>query len=150
MVEPELIDLLGYSRKRLLPTRILPLDRSTLVSAERVRKSIDLNLSKAIPHGALYHSRSKPDLVVLGQAKGSTQLFDQDALFSVGGCRQADVLFGLFGLSNGNLLLSRLSRGQQFVDVLGHGRASFECVLPVAKVPLSSASNRPFDQDQVL
>ena len=40
MVEPQLIDLLGYSRKRLLPTRILPLNRSTLVGAERVRKSI--------------------------------------------------------------------------------------------------------------
>src|SRR3954454_18420709 len=87
MVEPELIDLPGYSRKRLLPTRILPLNRSTLVGAERVRKSIDLNLSKAIPHGALYHSRSKPDLVVLRQARGFTQLFDQDALFSVGGRR---------------------------------------------------------------
>src|SRR3954452_8826152 len=130
MVEPELIDLLGYSRKRLLPTRILPLDRSTLVGAERVRKSIDLDLSKAIPHRALDDSRSKPDLVVLGQAGGFTQLFDQDAFFSVGGRCQPDILFGLFGLSNGNLLLSGLSRGQQFVDPLGHGRASFECVCP--------------------
>src|SRR5207237_10072780 len=88
MVKPELIDLLGYSGKRLLPTRLLLIDGPTLVGAQRVRKSIDLNLGQPVPHRRLDDSRSKLDLLLLRQPRGFTKRFDQRArLRLVGGCR---------------------------------------------------------------
>ena len=84
IVGPELKDLLSYSRKGLLPSRLLLIDGSALVGAQRIGKSVDLNLGQAVPHRALDDARSKLDLFIFSQAGWLAQLFDQGAFFRLG------------------------------------------------------------------
>src|SRR3954451_14003731 len=57
---PELIDLLRNTGECALPTRLLLIDRSSLIRAHAVWEPIDLDLAKAISGCALNDSRSLP------------------------------------------------------------------------------------------
>src|SRR3984957_6651553 len=53
VIGPELKDFLSHSRKRVFPAPFLLIDSATVVGAERIGKSVDLNLAQAVAHGPL-------------------------------------------------------------------------------------------------
>jgi hypothetical protein len=53
VIGPELKDFLSHSRKRRFPAPFLPIDSPPIVGAERIGKSVDLNLGRAIAHSPL-------------------------------------------------------------------------------------------------
>jgi hypothetical protein len=124
VVHPQLVDLLRDSGQGFLPACFHLVDGAAPVGAKGIWKPVDLDLGQAVPHRTLNDGGGEFDFFILGKAGRLAELFDQLLLFSLGGREAACILVRLLGFLEGCLSLDFLCRGQQIVDLFGHGNRS--------------------------
>src|SRR5262245_53753354 len=77
VLRPELIDFLGHARQRVFPTRLLLIDGTTFVSAELVRKTVNLHLGQAVADRPLDDLDGASNSLLVGNAGGLAHMIDQ-------------------------------------------------------------------------
>src|SRR5262245_7647439 len=80
VLRPELIDFLGHARQRVFPARLLLIDGTTFVSAELVRKTVNLHLGQAVADRPLDDLDGASNSLLVGNAGGLAHMIDQGLL----------------------------------------------------------------------
>src|SRR5262249_10906838 len=121
MLFPKSKQLERKPRERLFPTRLLLVDGAAAVREKLVWKTTNLNLGPAVVHRALDDSGSALDPFFVGNARRFDKTIQQRLLLGFGLRAPAHFLGGFLCLDGRDFLHAVLCRGQELIDLRGHG-----------------------------